>query len=476
MKRLIWLLVILILLSSVKFALADKEEVVILKGTATEVGSMWGKINRDSIIAKYDKYMAGADVFFSTEELVEMEAELLVFAELSKDIARAIGCSHWIEEINATADEIGIDRDLFLSYSFGRYRNLAALYAKERQAEGCTSFAITAPATKDGQIIFHKTRDTGVDLQAAYVKNITAPPGETIYKFFGEMGTSDIGISFFVNEKGLAGAADFPSERQARAHYPGEVAPPPFYGGEEYLVEPLKYDGLMNHMTLLYFAQKCKNVEEVSEALYDLVEKGYCASGPYGTNYLFADADGKILQISDNCHTVYAEAVNPSLIYQGKTYPGIYFTILRQNDFGSPADALVANYGNITVELADSTKVGKHPAMWSFSSSQSAFTVLIDPEHPETLTTIFVALPAYGYSIPLLMGATESPKPLLDGTVYALQKGSYRYSAHLEAGLVDQWRRFIYKTRNSLLKGEDVTESINKNFLEMVELVMFLNK
>jgi hypothetical protein len=52
---------------------------------------------------------------------------------------------------------------------------------------------------------FQLNKDTGEDLQAAYIKEIT--DAENVYKFFGEMGTSDVGISFFVNEKGLAGSA-----------------------------------------------------------------------------------------------------------------------------------------------------------------------------------------------------------------------------------------------------------------------------
>jgi hypothetical protein len=473
MKRLIWVLVILFLLSSVSYVFADKEEVVLLKGTAAEVGRMWGQINRDSVLEKYNLYMAGADSFFSKEKLEGMEEELKNFSKISVDIANAIGCSYWIDELNAMADEIGVDRDLFISYNFGRYRNLAAFYAKQEENEGCTSFAITSPATKNDQIIFNKTRDTGVDPQAAYFKEIT--DAENIYKFFGEMGTSDVGISFFVNEKGLAGSADVAAERQPQGGT-ADCSPP----GEKlgaYIVDPPKYDGLMNHMTLRYFAEKCKNIEEVREAHHFLVENGFVASGSGGTNYLFADADGNILRISDNCYTIFAEEVNPSLTYQGKTYPGIYFTVHRENSYGSPEDALVANYGNITVELADSEKVAKHPAKRKYSSSQSGFTVLIDPNYPETLTTIFISLPAYGYSIPILMGATETPRSLLDGTFYWLQKESYSYSEYHQAGINNKWwlSHFV-PIRDQLLEGKDVTESINKNFLEMVDLVISMNK
>lgn len=475
MKRLIFLIILLILLTSFKVALANEEGAVSLIGTAKEVGEKWAEINKDSILAKYESYMAGADAFFSKEALGDMETELKVFAELCKDIARDIGCYHWIDEIIAMADVIGVEQDLFISYNFGRYRNLAASYAKERKdKEGCTSFAITPPATKENQIIFNKTRDTGIDLQAAYIKKIT--DAENVFKFFGEMGTSDVGISFFVNEKGLAGSADV-----AAAAQPGAGTadtPPPGENLEGHIVNPPKYDGLMNHMTLRCFAEKCKNVQEVKSALHYLVDNGYVASGGGGTNYLFVDAEGNILRISDNCYTVFVEELNPSLTYHGKRYPGIYFTVHREgiDNYGNPEDALVANYGNVMVELADSSQVGKHPAKWKYRSSQSGFTVLIDSTYPETLTSIFVALPAYGYSIPFLMGATETPRALLDGTVYTLQKESYRYSDYHQSGINDKWKEFLYQARNQLEKGQDVTDSINKNFMEMVELVVSMNK
>ena len=472
MKRLIIVLVVLILLSSVKFALADKEEVLILEGTATEVGSMWGEINRDSILKKYNLFFAGADEFFSPESLVGKEDQLRVFAQLSKDISKAIGCSYWIEELNAIADVIGVDRDLFIAYAFGRYRNLALLYTTEVK-EGCTSLTITPPATKDGQIIFHKTRDTGLDLQAAYLKRITdVPPGDKEpYKFFGEMGTSDTGISFFVNEMGLAGSADVPADKAPTMPYdPGEprvreVAPP-------------KYDGFMNHYTLRYFAEQCKDVDEVSEALHYLVDNGYVASGKWGTNYLFVDARGKALHILDVCHEIVEEETDLSLKYLDKTCEGIYSTVhYRTHPYlGDPFKALVSNYGNITVELVNSPQVVKHPGMWAFRSSQSAATILIDPDYPETLTTIFVTLPGYGYSIPFLMGANATPVALMDGTVFETQRESYRYSEYYETILTDEWRRFISGIRGKVEAGEDVTEELNDNFLYMVNKVLSMNK
>ncbi|HQA37235.1 MAG TPA: hypothetical protein PKY47_07715, partial [Acetomicrobium sp.] len=214
---------------------------------------------------------------------------------------------------------------------------------------------------------------------------------------------------------------------------------------------------------------------EAKAVMHSFAEKGYLASGNRGTNYLFVDANGKILQIADNCYKIIEEQVNPSLKKDGEEYKGIYFTVSRVNDYGSPEDALISNYGNITIELANSPKVSKHPAMWNFERAQSSATILIDPEYPETLTTIFVTLPAYGYSIPFLMGANATPRALMDGTVYEKQRTSFEYSEFHEAGINDMWRKFIYGVRADLKEGKDVQEELNENFQKMVDFILAMN-
>lgn len=458
MKHKYFLLVVALLLGSLAFA-ATSPDAVVLEGSAAEVGAKWGAINRDSILKAYNSFLARAK---------GKEDQLRSFAKLSIDISNKIKCSYWITELNAIADSVGIDRELYIAFTFGRYRDLALQYKKE----GCTSFALVPPATKNGEIIFHKTRETGKDLQSAYLKKITgvsstdSPP----YKFFGEMGTADTGVSFFVNEKGLAGSADVPVQWQNNECYVGP------YEGDLPWVTPPKYDGLMNHYVPRYIAEHCKNVDEAREAMYFLVKSGYVASGTKGTNYLFVDARGKVLHITDDCHSIIEDEINPSLKSGGRTYPGEYVTVHRENDYGSPEDALFSNYGNVTVELVNSPKVTKHSAVWNFDWAQSSATILIDPEYPETLTTIFVTLPAYGYSIPFLMGATATPKALVDGTIYTTQKASYKYSEFYEEGINDVWRNFIYDVRAQVKKGESVTQQLNDNFLQMVNLVLDMNK
>lgn len=439
-------------------ALAESGDVILLEGSAAEVGKLWGEMNKDSIVKAFNAFISRAE---------GKESEMRSFAKLSIELSGKIGCSYWIDELNAIADTAGVDRELYIAFTFGRYRDLALLY----KGVGCTTFGVTAPATKDGQIIFHKTRETAPDLQSGYLKRITGTGGDRQpYKFFGEMGTADTGISFFVNEKGLAGGADVPAQWQNKEHYVGP------YQGNLPFVTPPKYDGFMNHYVPRYIAEHCKDVDEAREALHSFAEKGYLASGKWGTNYLFVDAKGKILQIADDCYNIIEEQMNPSLEWAGKSWKGIYFTVHRENDYGAPEDALVANYGQVTAELANSPRVAKHPAMWNFGRAQSSATIIIDPEFPETLTTILITLPAYGYSIPFLMGATETPKALADGSVYTVQRDSFRYSEFYEAGINDQWREFIYEIRERVKKGEDVTKDLNGFFVNMVDTVLKMNK
>ncbi|MDH7507764.1 MAG: hypothetical protein QHH15_08300, partial [Candidatus Thermoplasmatota archaeon] len=50
------------------------------------------------------------------------------FAQVFINIANALNCSYWIEEANATADVVGLDRELYIAFLSGRYRDLAAGY------------------------------------------------------------------------------------------------------------------------------------------------------------------------------------------------------------------------------------------------------------------------------------------------------------------------------------------------------------
>lgn len=82
MKRLIVLIMaITVLLSTSAFAAAPSEEVMFLQGSAVEVGTMWGEVNRDSILKAYNTFISRAE---------GKEDALRRFAKLSIDLSKKL--------------------------------------------------------------------------------------------------------------------------------------------------------------------------------------------------------------------------------------------------------------------------------------------------------------------------------------------------------------------------------------------------
>ncbi len=394
---------------------------ILLIGNATSIGTKWGQENKASIVSAYNSFILGKD-----------SNKLRSFASLIVNITTELNCLHWINECHAIADVLEVDHDFFVAFEFGRYRGLVDGYTPLGGFHECKSFVCYPPATRDDQIIFHKTRDNFGEPQAAYMKQTTElPPGQETYKFFGTMGVSDIGLSFFINENGLAGSCDM--------------------GGGC----PAKYTGLMNHMTLRYIAEYCQNVTEVSSALHFLVDHGYTAGAAIISNYLFIDAEGNALHIADNGYMIVTEEFNPHV----SGYPGIWSTVSI-----TPMNTLLAQYGDIDVTLVDSELVGKHPDVSGASSSISGGTFLIHPLYPETLSSIFISLPAKAYSVPTLMGANMTPKALMNGAVYEYQKQTFTtMNTTFEAQLFNEWQDF-YDDIEQKIPGQNVEDECNEKF------------
>jgi hypothetical protein len=133
MKRLLaWGLVVLFLIGLAGVTPSSAGEVLVLEGNAAEVGKLWGETNKESIIKAFNAFLSRAE---------GKEEQMRSFAKLSIDLSKKIGCSYWIDELNAIADTAGIDRELYIAFTFGRYRDLALLY----KGVGCTTFAVTPP-------------------------------------------------------------------------------------------------------------------------------------------------------------------------------------------------------------------------------------------------------------------------------------------------------------------------------------------
>ena len=106
-------------------------------------------------------------------------------------------------EAAATAREIGVDEKLYQAFIDGHSRG--------RFLHECTSYAVSREHTRDGAILFHKTRDNTDRPQVACVVQ-SAVKG--INKFITVSDIGNIRCSMMVNDKGLAGSADYPAEKK----------------------------------------------------------------------------------------------------------------------------------------------------------------------------------------------------------------------------------------------------------------------
>ena len=357
----------------------DAPAVVRLCGTPAEVGEIWGTVNRQAIRSDMEGYLAKAKKENLSEATLVERAK--VFLEIVERIA-----PHWIEESHAIARAAGVEPDLYLSFLANRPRSIGF--------HECTSYAVSREYTQDNAIFFHKTRDnTGRD-QAAYVLTSSV---EGVNKFIAVWNASEINCSMVVNDKGLAGAADYPAHL-TRKNDPSALLPEP--------AEP-QYRGLMGSRILRHVAERASNCAEALDIVEDFVKKGYYAGGDVnGQHWLFVDREGVILEISINSrHTA-------SKIHSQK----VYFSRL---DESAAAKRLREAEGPVDFHLFHN--VSRDPSIL-FKSSICGMTVEISPEHPDMLTCAWVSLPAKSLSFPVFMGGQTTPRCLVNGDLYRVGK------------------------------------------------------
>ena len=355
-----------------------------LGGTPEEVGATWGQINgatiRHEMENRFLRRASGAGV--SEEQLVERSA---VFVEIVERIA-----PHWLEEARAIARAAEVDEDLYVAF-YGTQ-------ARSRFLHECTSYAVSRAHTEGDSLLFHKTRDN-VDLpQSAFIVDSAL---DGVQKFIAVYNASGIATSMFVNEKGLAGSGDYPIERKRGKESDATRRVQPYVAPEP--ADP-RYQGLMGGHIGRHIAETASSAWEALEIIEDFVEKGYYAGGNVGgQHWLFVDREGVVLEVSNNAeHVVHLDHSD------------------RKAYFSRFVDRSAAN----TLRDAESVdfqlfrNVSRDPSIL-FNSSISGMTVEIDPEHPESLTCAWVALPARGVAFPILMGQRRTPAVLLDGSAYA---------------------------------------------------------
>ena len=358
-------------------ALAQQMQMIRLAGTPRQIGTNWGKINKKIILrdldAAYLKPAAAAGI--SKETLIERSA---AYVRIAAKIA-----PHWLEQTRAIARAVDVPEDLFLAFYGG--------LSRKRFLHECTSYAVSRDHTRDGAILFHKTRDNVDRPQAVCIMESSL---EGINKFIGVTDVSFLdGLSMMVNEKGLAGAGDYPANRKkdsSTLHL--EPAEP-------------RYRGLSGGVILRYIAERASSSADALAIIEDFVAKGYYSGGKVGgKHWLFVDREGVILEVCSNEKHVVSKV-------HSKT---VYFSRLNRS-----AAAKRLREAEEPIDFHLFHNVARDPSI-CLGSSISGMTVEIDPTHPELFTCAWVSLPVKCVSFPLLMGQTSTPACLLNGEAYSL--------------------------------------------------------
>jgi len=383
----------------------NRIETVTLAGTPEQIGSLWGKINREAIREDMDKYYLAVakNKDISTTALIERSER---FVELVQQCA-----PHWLTESHAIARAAGVDERVYVSFVANVYRGLFL-------HDECTSYAVSPEFTVDHRIFFHKNRDNAPKKQCVFVLDSAV---EGVNKFIAVSDASVIACMMMVNDRGLAGSADMGGLPMGRA----------------------EYRGLMNTFLLRHIAERATTCEDALRIIEQFVSKGYYAGGAKtGTHWLFVDANGKRLEVSNNSDQV-------THTYHTKK---VYFSA-RQDSNASK----VLERGESSIDFATFHNVSRDPSV-CFNTSIAGMSVEIDRTRPDMLTRAWVSLPARGLSFPLFIGGRHTPLPLLNGEVFARTsqvKCSRDISERIEAAAFGNQRLLEDSVLTLLAAGRD---------------------
>ena len=350
-----------------------------LSGTPTEIGERWGTVNRQAIGNAIERYLAKAKTEkLSEKTLIERSQP---FVEIAKRIA-----PHWIEEARAIARAAEVDADLYLSFVANSPRGIGF--------HECTSYAAAGELTQAGAIFFHKNRDNVDREQAAYVLTSSV---KGVNKFIAVSNASAVSCSMMVNDKGLAGSADYPAHLTRKGD-PHALLPE--------AAEP-QFRGMMSGSILRHIAERAADCGQALNIIQEFAKRGYYAGGTVnGTHWLFVDRTGTIMEVSSNVRHVV------SRIHTQKAY-------FSRLDGSAAAKTLRQAKQPIDFHLFHN--VSRDPSI-CLASSISGMTVEIDAEHPEVLTCAWFSLPAKSLSFPVFMGGRTTPRCLLSGDLYRAGK------------------------------------------------------
>lgn len=213
---------------------------IALKGKAEEVGYLFGEVSKQSI----------EEILSSFHLPEEWEGRAERFRKIVEEVA-----PHWLGEGEAIAKASGIDFSVLLAYNLPSFK------------EDCTSFI--ALSSKDGFPILHKNRDFAIQRQSFYIKKI-----EGFFKYIAGASPLDLGVAYFLNEAGLAGACNTG----------GYCDIPPS-------------DGLLDRHILRLIAERARNREEALKIVGDHLNKGFLSTEGENRGFilLLLDAEGGMI-------------------------------------------------------------------------------------------------------------------------------------------------------------------------------------
>lgn len=376
-----------------------------LSGTPAEVGRAFGKANASDIRAEVGKFFGDGS---------RRDAQLRA-TEHYRNLVRQ-HAPHWLDEAAALAAAAGVGTEEYLAYQGAKYRGI--------NRGDCFTYFAAPRHTIGGVTLFHKNRDNRNRPQAAYVKDVKTS-GRRVFRFAATGDTSDMGTMMGVNEKGLACAADT-----------GARDPNP------------RFKGMMNPDTMRLVLEQAENVNQAHEMLKQHNADKIYAGGKIATNWMFADATGQALRVVQ-----FHESLVPTPDRNG-------LHVMRDND---------ARGRLVTKELSD--LMGKVSARTMNRLSRtapvlhktniSAMTAEIPRERPDLFTCAHFAAFHAGRTIyvPVYLGATATPRPLVDGTIYRLSTpkadGFGAGAAAFEAELNDKRLRQEVRAKSFLAKGNE---------------------
>ena len=227
-------------------ALNADQDLVILKGPAAEVGRRYGRLIREHVRIKVDQFFERME-----KEQGLSEAVLIEQRGRYEELVDALA-PWWAEESRAIAGEIGGDEEKFTAYQALREVDPGVLKEKMGIETGCTSFMAVGKAAPEGVFLLHKNRDYTVDAQTVFIKQI-----EGTYKYLASTDIPNIGVAYFQNDRGLAGASNTGSP-----------------------TDDCAAEGFSEHHVMRLLAEKAASCEEALEMVRELVDQG---------NFVFRD-------------------------------------------------------------------------------------------------------------------------------------------------------------------------------------------